>query len=59
VIFSIRVHLQRLVDVLAERDGRAAFAQAWAEAMGEAGATFRAYKRLDLYDALVTRLLGA
>jgi hypothetical protein len=59
VIFSIRVHLRTLADILAEPEARIAFAGAWEAVMGEAGAPFRAYKQLNLYDSLVRSLLAS
>lgn len=54
-VFTIRVWLTPLGEVLADPRRRTPFAHAWRSATPE----FRAYKKLDLYDTLVERLLGA
>ena len=53
VLFTIRIWTERLDAVLADPDRREAFAEAWDTVMGDTGADFRTYKRLDLYDAAV------
>ena len=53
-IFTIRVWLAPLERLADEPARLAAFARAWAEAPAD----FRAYKRLDLYDALVAAFLA-
>ncbi len=58
VLFTIRIWRERLDDLLAEAGRRAAFAAAWDQVMSEAGAPFRTYKRLDLYDAAVRHRLA-
>lgn len=54
VIFTIRVWLDPLSTLAAEPVRLARFAQAWRTAAPE----FRAYKRLELYDGLVARIVG-
>ena len=54
VVFTIRVWLDPLSQVLDDPGRRNRFAHAWRTAAPE----FRAYKRLELYDHLVARLLG-
>lgn len=54
-LFTIRVWLHRLDDLAADPPRLAAFARAWRDATVD----FRAYKRLELYDELVTRFLRA
>ncbi|WP_312166374.1 DUF3445 domain-containing protein [Phenylobacterium sp.] len=54
-LFTIRVWLHPLDDLAGDPPRLAAFAKAWREA----AADFRAYKRLALYDDLVTRFLRA
>lgn len=54
-LFTIRVWLHPLDDLAADPPRLAAFARAWATA----SADFRAYKRLALYDELVTGFLRA
>ena len=53
-LFSIRVWLAPLAELAQEPDALAGFARAWRAATPE----FRAYKRLDLYDALVEGFLA-
>ncbi len=53
-LFTIRVWLTPLGEVLADPEGRARFARAWRAASPD----FRAYKKLGLYDGLVEPLLG-
>ena len=54
-LFTIRVWLHPLGDLADDPPRLAAFARAWREA----APAFRAYKRLPLYDELVTRFLRA
>jgi hypothetical protein len=54
-LFTIRVWLSPLDDLARDPPRLAAFAKAWREA----SADFRAYKRLELYDELVTGFLRA
>lgn len=54
-LFTIRVWLHPLDDLARDPPRLAAFARAWREATSD----FRAYKRLELYDELVTRFLRA
>lgn len=54
VLFTIRVRLAPLADLIAAPTDRAAFARAWAEAP----AAFRAYKGWDALDPLVSALLA-
>lgn len=54
-LFTIRVWLSPLDDLASDPPRLAAFARAWREATAD----FRAYKRLALYDELVTGFLGA
>lgn len=58
ILFTIRIWSERLDDLLADPARRAGFAEAWDKVMGEAGAPFRAYKRLDLYDAAIRHRLA-
>lgn len=58
ILFTIRIWCERLDDLLADPERRAAFAAAWDQVMGDAGAPFRTYKRLDLYDAAVRHRLA-
>lgn len=53
VVFTIRVWVNPLSDVAADPARLARFAQAWRTAHPD----FRAYKRLELYDALVAPLI--
>jgi len=53
-LFTIRVWLAPLERLAEDPARRSAFARAWREAPAE----FRAYKRLDLYDALVDAFLA-
>lgn len=53
-LFTIRVWRHPLADLRAEPQRLAAFARAWREA----GADFRAYKQLHLYDGLVEAFLA-
>jgi len=55
VVFTIRVWVDPLSAIAADPARLALFAQAWRAATPE----FRAYKRLDLYDDLVARVIGA
>jgi len=55
VVFTIRVWIDPLRAIAAEPGRLARFAQAWRTADPD----FRAYKRLDLYDHLVSRVIGA
>jgi hypothetical protein len=55
VVFTIRVWLDPLSTIAADPARLALFAQAWRAATPE----FRAYKRLELYDDLVARVIGA
>jgi len=59
ILFTIRIWTERLDDLLADPERRAGFAAAWDVTMGEQGAAFRGYKRLDLYDAAVRSRLAA
>ncbi len=54
-LFTIRVWLSPLSDLAGDPPRLAAFAKAWREATSD----FRAYKRLELYDDLVTGFLRA
>jgi hypothetical protein len=54
-LFTIRVWLSPLDDLVGDPPRRAAFARAWRIATSD----FRAYKRLELYDELVTGFLRA
>ncbi len=53
IAFSIRVWVDPLSVIAAEPERLARFARAWRSADPD----FRAYKRLDLYDALVARII--
>ena len=53
VVFTIRVWIDPLARIAEDPARRARFAQAWRTAHPD----FRAYKRLDLYDALVARVI--
>lgn len=55
VCFTIRVWVNPLSDIAADPGRLARFAHAWRTAHPD----FRAYKRLDLYDDLVARVIGA
>ena len=52
-MFTIRVWIDPLSAIAAEPGRLARFAQAWRTAHPD----FRAYKRLELYDALVARII--
>ena len=54
VVFTIRVWLTPLAEIARDPDRLARFARAWRTAAPE----FRAYKRLELYDDLVARVIG-
>ena len=58
VLFTIRIWTEPLVDLLADADRRAAFGRAWDRLMSAEGDDFRSYKRLELFDPAVRRLLG-
>jgi hypothetical protein len=58
ILFTIRIWTEPLDDLLADPLRRAAFAEAWETLMSEAGADFRRYKRLDLFDAAVRARLA-
>ena len=53
VVFTIRVWLSPLSEIAADPARLARFATAWRSA----GADFRVYKKLHLYDALVARVI--
>lgn len=53
VLFTIRIWTERLDDLFADPARREGFAAAWEQTMGNGGAAFRDYKRLDLYDAAI------
>lgn len=58
MLFTIRIWTEPLADLLADPDRKAAFAAMWDRLMGAEGEDFRTYKRLDLFDTAVVRLLG-
>jgi hypothetical protein len=53
IVFTIRVWITSLAEIASDPARRATFAKAWRTA----GADFRAYKRLDLYDSLIDAVL--
>ncbi len=57
ILFTIRIWHEPLEVLLADPGRREGFAAAWDAVMSEAGAPFRYYKRLDLYDAAVRHRL--
>ena len=57
VLFTIRIWIEPLADLFIDPSRRAAFARAWDRLMSAQGDEFRTYKRLELFDAAVRRLL--